>query len=81
MEKKGIPNLINNINKKNSNINDENENDKNINNINYNNIDNINENEIQNDDSYLDIPEVKEASLQSEIYIFNEIFTNIKQYY
>ena len=81
MEKKGIPNLINNINKKNSNINDENENDKNINNINYNNIDNINENEIQNDDSYLDIPEVKEASLQSEISNFNEIFTNIKQYY
>ena len=81
MEKKGIPNLINNINKKNSNINDENEDDKNINNINYNNIDNINENEIQNDDSYLDIPEVKEASLQSEISNFNEIFTNIKQYY
>ena len=81
MEKKGIPNLINNINKKNSNINDENEDDKNINNINYNNIDKINENEIQNDDSYLDIPEVKEASLQSEISNFNEIFTNIKQYY
>ena len=81
MEKKGIPNLINNINKKNSNINDENEDDKNINNINYNNIDNINENEIQNDDSYLDIPEVKGASLQSEISNFNEIFTNIKQYY
>ena len=79
MEKKGISNASKNVNIINSHTKNENEDEKNINNMNYNNIDN-NENEIQND-SYLDIPEVKEASLQSEITNFNEIFTNIKQYY
>ena len=79
MEKKGISNASKNVNIINSHTKNENEDEKNINNMNYNNIDN-NENEIQND-SYLDIPEVKEASLQSEISNFNEIFTNIKQYY
>ena len=80
MEKKVISNTSKNVNIINSHTNDENEDEKNIDNMNYNNTDNINENEIQND-SYLDIPEVKEASLQSEISNFNEIFTNIKQYY
>ena len=79
MEKKGISNASKNVNIINSHTKNENEDEKNINNMNYNNIDN-NENEIQND-SYLDIPEVKEASLQSEISNFNEIFTNIKQYF
>ncbi len=79
MEKKGISNASKNVNIITSHTKNENEDEKNINNMNYNNIDN-NENEIQND-SYLDIPEVKEASLQSEISNFNEIFTNIKQYY
>ena len=75
-----MSNTSKNVNIINSHTNDENEDEKNIDNMNYNNTDNINENEIQND-SYLDIPEVKEASLQSEISNFNEIFTNIKQYY
>ena len=79
MEKKGSSNGAKNVNIITSHTKNENEDEKNINNMNYNNIDN-NENEIQND-SYLDIPEVKEASLQSEITNFNEIFTNIKQYY
>ena len=59
--------------------NEEEEEENNENNNNNNNINDNNNNEIDEED--LNIPEVKEASLQSEISNFNEIITNIKKYY
>ena len=58
---------------------EENNENNNNNNNNNNNINDNNNNEIDEED--LNIPEVKEASLQSEISNFNEIITNIKKYY
>ena len=77
----------------NNNENNNNENNINENNINEENDEPLrqselnqnaqsdNENENKNNENQIEIPEVQDASLQSEINNFNEIVSNIKKYY
>ena len=83
----------NNNNENNINENNNNENNINENNINEENDEPLrqselnqnaqsdNENENKNNENQIEIPEVQDASLQSEINNFNEIVSNIKKYY
>ena len=83
----------NNNNENNNNENNNNENNINENNINEENDEPLrqselnqnaqsdNENENKNNENQIEIPEVQDASLQSEINNFNEIVSNIKKYY
>ena len=90
---KEINNNENNINENNNNENNINENNINENNINEENdeplrqselnqnVQSDNENENKNNENQIEIPEVQDASLQSEINNFNEIVSNIKKFY